>query len=68
MVYGFATQSGGFPTIESLPGKGTTASLYLPRAKASETKQKGGRPLCPPVTQGNTILVVEDDPGVRKRR
>ncbi len=66
MIYGFATQSGGFPAIESLPDEGTTVSLYLPRAEASEIQEKDCRPLCRPAAQGNTILVVEDDPDVRR--
>ncbi|MBO4227376.1 ATP-binding protein, partial [Bradyrhizobium neotropicale] len=32
MVYGFVRQSGGHIAIESALGKGTTVSLYLPRA------------------------------------
>ncbi len=34
MVYGVAKQSGGAVTIVSSPGKGTTVSLFLPRAPA----------------------------------
>lgn len=33
MVYGFAQQSGGTAKIESLAGKGTTVTLYLPVGK-----------------------------------
>lgn len=66
MVYGFATQSGGFATIESKPGKGTTVSLYLPRAEAGDIPEGDCRPLCQPSAQGGSILVVEDDPDVRR--
>jgi signal transduction histidine kinase len=31
-VYGFAKQSGGHATIESVPDKGTTVSILLPRS------------------------------------
>ncbi|MEN8194986.1 MAG: PAS domain-containing protein, partial [Pseudomonadota bacterium] len=66
MVYGFATQSGGFATIDSRKGKGATVSLYLPRADASEMPSRDCRPLCQPAEQGGSIIVVEDDPDVRR--
>ncbi|MCK5623665.1 MAG: PAS domain-containing protein, partial [Alphaproteobacteria bacterium] len=66
MVYGFATQSGGFATIDSRKGKGATVSLYLPRAEAGDIPDRDCRPLCQPAEQGGSILVVEDDPDVRR--
>ena len=66
MVYGFATQSGGFAAIESNQGEGTTVSIYLPRAKAGDIPERDCRPLCQPSAQGGSILVVEDDPDVRR--
>ncbi|MBE9554002.1 MAG: PAS domain-containing protein [Proteobacteria bacterium] len=66
MVYGFATQSGGFATIDSRKGKGATVSLYLPRAEAGNIPDRDCRPLCQPAEQGGTIMVVEDDPDVRR--
>jgi CheY-like chemotaxis protein len=65
MVYGFAKQSGGHAQIESEPGLGTTVRLYLPaaeKAPAREPEEGGGRTEAP----GETILVVEDDPRVRR--
>ncbi len=65
MVFGFAKQSGGHVTISSEPGCGTTVQLYLPQAEASV------QPICQesavgdPEAQGETVLVVEDDPDVR---
>jgi CheY-like chemotaxis protein len=67
MVYGFVKQSGGHVKIESAPNRGTRVKLYLPRseaavqlaAAASETERAdiSGR--------DRTILLVEDDAGVR---
>ncbi len=38
MVYGFAKQSGGHVQIESMPGQGTTVTLYLPVAVATRAE------------------------------
>jgi CheY-like chemotaxis protein len=65
-VYGFVKQSGGHVKIYSEPGQGTTVKIYLPRwtgeFEQSEAAAAG------PVPEGGaeeTILVVEDDDGVR---
>ncbi|MEI4474009.1 response regulator [Frigidibacter sp. MR17.24] len=64
MVYGFVKQSGGHVKIYSEPGHGTTVRLYLPRsAEAEDIEVVAPRELA---EGGNeTILVVEDDEGVR---
>ncbi len=64
MIYGFAKQSGGHVKIYSEVGQGTTIKLYLPRADAAVTAERQ-RPSEAPQGQGETVLVVEDDPGVR---
>ncbi|MBV8506628.1 MAG: PAS domain-containing protein, partial [Alphaproteobacteria bacterium] len=64
-IYGFVKQSGGAATIASTPGKGTTVSLYLPRAESEivedqlPARERGGAR-----GNGKTILVVEDQPDV----
>ena len=67
-IFGFAHQSEGEVGIESVIGKGTTVSLYLPRTKAIAPiriqPQSNGRVLEPTVP-GARILLVEDDPRVR---
>jgi signal transduction histidine kinase/CheY-like chemotaxis protein len=67
-VYGFARQSGGLAFIKSELGKGTTVELYFPAAPASA--EDAAEPVAvPPIPQGaksRSILVVEDDPDVRR--
>jgi CheY-like chemotaxis protein len=64
MAYGFARQSRGSLRVDSEPGRGTTMSLYLPVARVAPVAEK---PDASDVAgRGETVLVVEDDPGVRK--
>ena len=65
MVYGFVKQSGGHVTVYSEEGEGTTIKIYLPRsAGAGDVERKPAMDEVP-VAQGETVLVVEDDPDVR---
>lgn len=65
MVYGFASQTGGFVEIESEPGAGTAVTVFLPRASAAIQAARES-PLERAAEQpGGTVLVVEDDPDVR---
>ena len=65
MVYGFVKQSGGHIEITSAPGCGTSIDMLLPKTEpervAEAPKGEGRIP-----AGGQTILVVEDDPEVRK--
>lgn len=65
MIYGFAKQSGGHATIYSEIGRGTTVNIYLPRHGAPALGQEE-EPTAASTETGKTILVVEDDPRVRK--
>jgi len=63
-VYGFVKQSGGHVKIYSEPGQGTTVKLYLPRTgKPQEMSDPHAN--IPAHGGKETILVVEDDEGVR---
>src|SRR6185312_17452734 len=66
-VYGFAKQSDGHVKIYSELGEGTTVRLYLPRLDAAEAEAEPGAKLeaAPAGTEGDVILVVEDDEDVR---
>jgi PAS domain S-box-containing protein len=65
MVYGFAKQSGGHVKIYSEPGHGTTVKLYLPRSAEGQSAAPSSHLSGAPPGGGETILVVEDDAGVR---
>jgi PAS domain S-box-containing protein len=65
MVYGFAGQSGGFATVDSRIGHGTTVSIHLP-AIADVVAATAPQRVAPVMEHGagGTILVVEDEPAV----
>ena len=64
MVHGFARQSRGGLDLESAPGAGTTARLYLPRARSAPEAPMGEPAADLPLGRGESVLVVEDDPAV----
>ena len=66
MVHGVATQSGGGLRIDSRVGRGTTVSVFLPRARRLSAIARGREAPSAPVHEGATILVVDDDPDVRE--
>lgn len=68
MVYGFMQQTGGHARIESQPGHGTTVRLYFPRTESVAESTAGRFADLPiePMGNGETILVCEDDDGVRQ--
>ena len=66
MIYGFSKQSRGHVSIDSEIDQGTTVKLYLPRFRGEELEH----PVCdvqqaPDALDGETVLIVEDDPAVR---
>jgi signal transduction histidine kinase len=66
-VYGFLRQSGGHVRIYSEEGQGTTVKLYMPRAHG-RIEAPAAAPLRPDLSllRGTeTVLLVEDDEGVR---
>ncbi|SNS06074.1 hypothetical protein SAMN06295912_10194 [Sphingomonas laterariae] len=65
MIYGFAEQSGGKVVIESMPGHGTTVSLFLPRDLTSDAAHSIANEDSFINGSGESILVIEDEPVVR---
>ncbi|HEY5797835.1 MAG TPA: PAS domain S-box protein [Bosea sp. (in: a-proteobacteria)] len=71
MVYGFTKQSGGHVQLYSEVGQGTSVRLFLPAASAARTDLvNAGFDSAPAKNDlpagSETILVVEDDPRVRR--
>src|SRR5207344_850485 len=78
-VYGIVKQTGGFVYVDSTPGEGTTFQIYLPRhrpeleaqpeaqAANGAAKPAGAEPPKPrpDLTGQGTILLVEDEDGLR---
>ncbi len=67
MIYGFVRQSGGQARIYSEPGEGTTVCLYLARhlGKSEAVEDVAEFVGLPRAEQGETVLVVDDEPTVR---
>jgi signal transduction histidine kinase/DNA-binding response OmpR family regulator len=66
MIYGFTKQSHGHVSIESQVGHGTTVQLFLPRFHGDKDEEEvslEGQAV--EAQDGETILIVEDDPAVR---
>ena len=68
MMFGLARQSGGDVTLSSELGHGTVVTLYLPADEHGDTPSPANRRVrvANKKAKGETILLVEDDPRVRK--
>jgi PAS domain S-box-containing protein len=66
MIYGFAKQSGGAVSIYSELKSGTMVCIYLPRHLGqAETAAAAVRTEVPRANDGETVLVIDDEPTVR---
>lgn len=61
MVKNFMDHSHGLIDVESAPGKGTTVSLYFPRAGSVPQKQAAPQAVC----SKHTVLLIEPDLATR---
>src|SRR5262249_41140960 len=65
MVHGFIKQSEGHVEVYSEPGLGTTFNIYLPRVGPAAQPAKSHAGLGTAPRGSETVLLVEDDDGVR---
>jgi len=63
-VYGIVKQSGGYVSVESELGRGSTVRVYLPRVEEA-AEPKPPAPGAPPPGGPEVILLVEDEAAVR---
>jgi two-component system, cell cycle sensor histidine kinase and response regulator CckA len=66
MVFGYIKQSGGHVNVYSEVGVGTTFRLYLPRSYEPPAVSKEPKAEEIPLGCGETVLVVEDNAGLRR--
>jgi nitrogen-specific signal transduction histidine kinase len=65
MVYGVVKNHAGGIDVESMPGKGSTFRIHLP-VTARDKSRKPGLPEDPFPKGSGTVLVVDDEPGIRE--
>lgn len=65
IAFSVARRHGGFIDVESHVGKGTAFSIYLPVRPLEGEKVENRKSACSSSGRNETILVVEDDAGVR---
>ncbi len=65
-VYGIVKQSGGYITVESTLGKGSTFRIFLPRVEETAPRAVAVASAAAPARGRETILLVEDEDVVRE--
>jgi two-component system cell cycle sensor histidine kinase/response regulator CckA len=64
-VHGIVMRSGGSVSVYSELGRGTSFTLYFPRAASADMVAEVAPPVVRPHAAGETVLVVEDSDGLR---
>jgi len=64
-VYGIVKQHGGYITVDSAPGTGTTFVIYWPYVDEPAEPLSQGRAVESGLRGTETVLVVEDEAGIR---
>jgi PAS domain S-box-containing protein len=65
-VYGIVKQSGGYVSVYSELGRGSTFKVYLPRAQDAAKTRRKEEPMNADAQGNETVLVVEDEPMIRE--
>ncbi|MGH9347923.1 MAG: ATP-binding protein, partial [Vicinamibacterales bacterium] len=65
-VYGIVKQNGGYVTVHSTPGTGTAFTTFWPEVHESISSQGASRSSARTLRGTETILLVEDEGGVRE--
>ena len=64
-VYGITRQSGGHVTLRSALGQGATFEVFFPRTQGDSVEQRDASSPVPAQRATETVMIVEDDEGVR---
>ena len=65
-VYGIVKQAGGFLIVKSAPGQGSEFRVFFPRTRNAVRAALSAVPNAPRPDQHKTVLLVEDEPTVRR--
>jgi signal transduction histidine kinase/CheY-like chemotaxis protein len=66
IVYGIVTSAGGAVALSSEPGFGTVVGAHFPATGAAAQPAEEGAPVPTEVAASESVLVVEDDPSMRR--